>query len=280
MSTIDFRLRAATPAFVAHLRWRTDKHAQKESSHVSAAIARALPVPQLIEAMDAAGISLGVFTGRDWVGDDADWPLTNESIAHATAESAGRLIGYGGVDPRRPDVAGHCRHSIGLGLKGLCVDGFVLATGPHDPAFFPVYEACLELDVPIVITVGALPGVPAPMSASHPHNIDEVARRYPGLRILASHAGWPYTSEMLGVAFRHDNVWIENSFYHFAPGVSGLMVEAANGWLADRIMYASAFPSAPLRETLEAFAALPFTDEARRKVLHDNAASFLGLADA
>jgi predicted TIM-barrel fold metal-dependent hydrolase len=56
------------------------------------------------------------------------------------------------------------------------------------------------------------------------------------------------------------------------------MVEAANGWLADRIMYAAAFPSTPLRETLEAFTALPFTDEARRKVLHDNAASFLGLS--
>lgn len=278
MRAIDLRLRPAIPEFVAHLEWRLRHHPQPPTGPVSAALARALPPEQLIPAMDDAGIEVGVFTGRDWYGEDAAWPLTNEAIARTVDLFPQRLVGFGGVDPRRPDPGLHIRTAVeDLGLRGLCIDGFALGTNPADGRFDPVYTTCQELGVPIVITLGALPGVPVPMESSRPHHVDLVAARYPELRILLSHAGWPYTQEVLGVAFRHPNVWLENSFYHFAPGVPAAMVDAANGWLPERIMYASAFPSAPLAETLQQVAALPFTDEARDRVLYANAAAFLRL---
>ena len=230
--------------------------------------------------MDELGIRVGVFTGRDWYGEDPDWPLTNEAIAEGVSGFPDRLVGIGGLDPRRPDPTGSVRRAVqDLGLVGICVDGFALGTSPADPRFRVIYEACIEHGVPVVVTLGALPGIPSPMDASHPRHIDEVALRYRDLRIVLSHAAWPFTNEVLGVVFRHDNVWMENSFYHFAPGVQAVMVEAANEWVTRRIMFASAYPSAPLDETIERLQALPFTDEARQRMFHDNAAELLGLSD-
>lgn len=244
------------------------------------ALARALEPEALIQEMDRLDIALGVFTGRDWYGEDPEWPLTNEAIARTAAEYPDRLIGFGAVDPRRPDPVGVVRDAKqNLDLKGICIDGFVLGTNPSDPTFDPVYRACIELGLPIIITLGALPGIPTAMDASHPRHIDNVAMRYPDLRIVMSHAAWPYTLEMLGVVFRHNNVWFENSFYHFAPGVSTTMVEAINSWVTDRAMFASAFPSAPLAETIARLEAMDFTPEARHRMFHGNAHEFLGLGD-
>jgi len=278
MSIIDFRVRPATPAYIEHLNWRVARHPQASSSPVGGTFQRALPPEDLISVMDDLDIRLGVFTGRDWYGDDPDWPLTNESISETVGEFSDRFIGMGGVDPRRPDPRQSVHHAISeLNLSGICVDGFTLGTSPADPKFRTIYEACIEVDVPVVITLGALPGIPGPMDASHPRHIDEIALRYSDLRIVVSHAAFPFTSELLGVVFRHDNIWMENSFYHFAPGVPPMMVEAANEWVTDRMMFASAFPSAPLEETIDRLMALPFTEEALQRVFHDNAAELLGL---
>ena len=279
MRVIDFRLRPAIPQYLAHLEWRVAHHPQKSTSPVAPALARALAPDDLIVEMDRLGIEVGVFTARDWYGDDPNWPFTNEAIA-ATAEAyPTRLIGFGGVDPRRPDAAALVRTAKNdLGLRGICVDGFVMATSPADPAFDPIYRACVENDLPVVITLGALPAIPSPMDASHPRHVDDVAMRFGDLRIVMSHAAWPFTSEMLGVVFRHDNVWFENSFYHFAPGVPDVMVHAINEWVTDRAMFASAFPSAPLGETIERLARLDFTEEARHRMFFENARELLGLA--
>jgi predicted TIM-barrel fold metal-dependent hydrolase len=101
-----------------------------------------------------------------------------------------------------------------------------------------------------------------------------VARRFPELLIVASHAGWPFTQDMIAVAWRCENVYFENSFYHFAPG-AGLLVEAANTMISDKMLYASAYPFVPLGETLQRFGTLGFTAEVREKVLYRNAEALL-----
>jgi predicted TIM-barrel fold metal-dependent hydrolase len=274
---IDFRARPAIPEFLAHLDWRLSSQVQVQTSPVAMAKGRALAPAEMIAAMDDAGIEIAVFTSRDWWGEDPRWPLTNEAVAAVGREYPDRFVSFGAMDPRRLDARERIVKAVReLGLRGICIDPFSLEVGASDERFEIVYSTCAELGIPVNITLGALPGIPALMACSHPSHIDAVARSHPDLKIVCSHSCWPYTSEMLGVAFRHDNVWLENSFYHFAPGVSQLIVEAANSWLTERIIYASAFPSAPLKETLVRYAELPFSDRAREHVLYRNALDLLG----
>jgi predicted TIM-barrel fold metal-dependent hydrolase len=159
-------------------------------------------------------------------------------------------------------------------LLGACFDPFALEAPPDDPRFDPIYDACSKLGVPAIVTLGGWPGIPAPLRLSSPLAIDAVAKRFPDLIIIASHAGWPFVIEMIAVAWRCENVFFENSFYHFAAG-AGALVDAANSMIADKMLYASAYPFAPIGETLEQFRALPFKTDVAEKVLHINADKLL-----
>jgi predicted TIM-barrel fold metal-dependent hydrolase len=91
---------------------------------------------------------------------------------------------------------------------------------------------------------------------------------------ISPHAGWPFVLDMIAVAWRCENVFFENSFYHFTPG-AGILVNAANSMIGDKMLYASAYPFSPIGETLERFRALPFKPDVAEKVLHINADKLL-----
>src|SRR5205085_2954928 len=43
--------------------------------------------------------------------------------------------------------------------------------------------------------------------------IDEIALKFPTLKIICGHIGFPWTQEMIGVAWKHPNVFIDTSAY-------------------------------------------------------------------
>jgi len=53
--------------------------------------------------------------------------------------------------------------------------------------------------------------------------------------------------------------------------------EAANTYLADRLLFGTAFPIVPLKPMVEAFRRLPWRDEVQGKVEYSNAARPLRL---
>ena len=183
-----------------------------------------------------------------------------------------RIVGFAGVDGSRPEAAaGAVRRAVcELGLLGACFDPFLLKAAPDDERFDVIYRACSDLGVPAVVTLGGLPGIPTPLRNSSPLALDVVAKRFPDLVIIASHGGWPFPLEMIAVAWRCENVYFENSFYHFAPGAE-VLVEAANTMIGHKMLYASAYPFAPLGETLRKFRTLPFKDDVADRVLFGNA---------
>jgi hypothetical protein len=105
--------------------------------------------------------------------------------------------------------------------------------------------------------------------------IDQVASDFPELPILVRHAGWPWVREAIAVAMRHRNVYLELSLFYDFPGVEDF-VKAANFIVPDQVVYASAYPVAPL-STLDKFKELPFHREVLQKILYANACRFLGI---
>jgi len=59
-----------------------------------------------------------------------------------------------------------------------------------------------------------------------------------------------------------------------------MVVEAANTIIPDKVIFASAFPFAPMKETIDRFLKLPFKPEVLPKVLYQNAARLLKLETA
>ena len=72
--------------------------------------------------------------------------------------------------------------------------------------FYPVYVACVELDLTVFVHV-EVPG-PWPTSHQNPELLDKVALTLPDLWIVAHHIGDPWTDVSVRLAARHPNFYI------------------------------------------------------------------------
>ncbi len=270
---IDFRARPNTPEWARYLARRTRTiRTEAGGMKYGEFTADEESLDGFLKQLDNAGIERAVFAARDRSSTDPDWTLTNDFVAECVRAAPDRIVGFAGVDASNPESAAEAaRRAVrDLGLLGVCFDPFLLQAAPDNERFDVIYRACSELGVPAVVTLGGLPGIPTPLRNSTPLAIDIVAKRFPDLVLIASHGGWPFPLEMIAVAWRCENVFFENSFYHFAPGAE-VLVEAANTMIGHKMLYASAYPFAPLGETLEKFRTLPFNDGVAEKVLFGNA---------
>jgi predicted TIM-barrel fold metal-dependent hydrolase len=120
------------------------------------------------------------------------------------------------------------------------------------------------------------------MDYGRPIHLDEIAHDFPDLKIVASHAGWPWVTELVGVAWRNKNVFIETSAmrpkYYGIPG-SGYetLLHFGNSVLKDKVIFGSQWPLLPLKRTIEEIQALPLKDEVKKNWLYKNGARVLGL---
>ncbi|PYM60960.1 MAG: amidohydrolase, partial [Candidatus Rokuibacteriota bacterium] len=142
---------------------------------------------------------------------------------------------------------------------------------PSDPRFYPIYRKALELDIPVVFTMGPIVG-----KWGGPQGVDDLADEFPDLKIICSHGVWPQVTEFLALVYRHENVYLETSIYEFLPG-GDLFVQFANDVMPDKFVYASAFPFRPLSD-LTRYQQLPFKPGVLEQILWHNPARLLKLS--
>ncbi|MBW2634156.1 MAG: amidohydrolase family protein, partial [Deltaproteobacteria bacterium] len=116
------------------------------------------------------------------------------------------------------------------------------------------------------------------MDVGRPLYLDRVAIDFPELRIVASCGGWPWVPELVGVARRHQNVYIDTSShrpkYLAMPG-SGfeMLMQFGNTLLQDQIVFASGSGDLGLSigQIVKEMKELPLKDEVKEKWLYKNA---------
>lgn len=269
MTFIDFRARPNTKTYMDGIGGRSDEVTWSRPGFG--------PYPDeqdltsFLSDMDASGVELGVFTGRQaGPPDRLSAGITNDYVADCVAQSEGRLVGFASADPRlgAPAVA-ECRRGLQeLELRGISMDPQITQLAIDDRANYPLYALAAEYDVPVAITMGPVVG-----RWAEPRALDVVAQDFPSVNFVGSHACFPQVNELVALAYRRSNVYLEASIYYFFPGAEAF-IEAARTIIQDRVVYASAFPFNPLN-TIERFRSLGFEPEIERKLTHDNAARIL-----
>ena len=81
--------------------------------------------------------------------------------------------------------------------------------------------------------------------------LDRVARDFPTLKIISAHGNWPWVSQIIHVCYRRPNIYLSPDMYMHGnfPGAQDYL-NALNGFLADRFLYASAYPFLSVREVV------------------------------
>jgi len=281
---IDVRCRPPLREFreyfdIPRLTWHGRRTGAREVSRAFAEGSMEL----FFEEMKTAGIDVAVVQGRNspevFMGRKFNAAyIKNERIAELQDTYRGRIIGLAGIDPTNTihnavQETERCIRS--LGLKGIFLEpGRAWGVGPDDERLFPIYEKCLELKVPVNIMSGPYAG--PDIGVSDPLYIDRLATRYPELKILLGHGCYPFIQQILGVAFKHPNVYVSPDMYIFAPG-GNAYVEAANSTLREQIVYGSAYPLRPLIQTIEDTRNLAFKTDVLPEYLAGNAKRIFGI---
>jgi len=276
---IDFRFRPNTPETVSGIANSKMFKGMCASINFSEKM-KGQPLEEIVGELDKYNVELAVITGRDCETTYQAKP-NNDSVIEFVNKYPHKFIGFVGLDPHKGMKAlEQLKHAVTvLGLKGAAVDPYLAQIYVHDAKYYPIYAKCCELNIPIVITTGPATLVPnAIIDHVAPRYIDFVAKDFPDLKIVVSHGGYPWVNEMITIAQRNANVYVELSEYEHFPQ-SEAYIQAANTIISDKVLYASAHPFADFKETLKIYEKLPFTDEVRKKIMYKNAAKVLNLQD-
>lgn len=172
-------------------------------------------------------------------------------------------------------------HLPELNFKAVRVLPWLWNTPPNDKHYYPIYVKCIELDIPFCCQVGHTgPLMPSEPGRPIPY-IDEIALKFPKLKIVGGHIGYPWTEEMISLAWKHENVvgftvntfnlkYIDTSAYdpkYYPPQ----LVQYLKTRGKHKVMFGTNFPQLSLRQCTEHLKYLQLPEEVEANFLWKNA---------
>ncbi|MFD4603855.1 amidohydrolase family protein [Streptomyces sp. NPDC058464] len=235
----------------------------------------ALPVEVTVSALEAADVELGLAAA--WYGPDGPL-ISNEEVAGFVERSGGRLRGVAGADLANPmEGVRQLRYAIReLDFVALRIVPWLWGLPPTERLYYPLYAACVDLGVPFCTQVGHTgPLRPSETGRPIPY-VDQVALDFPELVIVCGHIGYPWTTEMIAVADKHENVYIDTSAYT-ARRYPPELVEYLRGRGRDKVMFGTNYPMITPARALEHLDDLGLDAKTRELFLSGNARRVFGL---
>lgn len=230
---------------------------------------RHLDPAQTVALMDQAGVEKLMLAA--WCRPER-WLCSNDEVAHFTRAFPERFVGVATVDLSKPVAAVHeLERAVNeLGCKALRIVPWLWKRPPNHRLYYPLYMKCIELDIPFCTQVGHTgPLMPSETGRPVPY-LDEVALDFPELRIVAGHIGHPWTDEMIGLAWKHDNVYIDTSAYlprYYPPQLLHFMQSYGQA----KVLFGSNFPQLSLEKCMTQVQELGLSDEVLGKFVQGNA---------
>ena len=224
---------------------------------------------EMIQQMDAAGIALALLSAWHRPG---KWIFSNDQVAEFIRLYPDRFVGVASVDLEKPVAAvRELERAVRvLGFKALRVLPWLWNRPPNDKLYFPLYVKCIELDIPFCTQVGHTgPLMPSEPGRPIPY-LDEVALTFPELRIVGGHIGYPWTDEMIGLAWKHENVFIDTSAYlprYYPPA----LLQFLKTYGKDKVLFGTNFPQLTFARCVEQAKALDRPEAARSAFFQGNA---------
>jgi hypothetical protein len=210
-------------------------------------------------------------------------PIPHEYVAEMVRRFPGTFIGFAGVDPWKGKAAiDELERAVReLGLRGAKFQQAAQAFFPNDRRFYPLWEKCVELDIPVLFhcgTTGLGAGMPGGMGIRlkyiDPLPIDDVAADFPELTIICAHPAWPWTEVAIAMAIHKANVFVDLSGWSpkYFPQE---LVREINSRLQDKALFGTDYPFIKPDRWLRDFERLELKEEVRRKILLENARKVL-----
>lgn len=239
----------------------------------------------VMKLLDDAGIGRSLITGFDEWSSVHETFIPNDLVAGLAERHPDRFVPFAGVDPLKgSDAPRELEHwVVERGFRGLSLRPFMIGLPAADRRYYPLYAKCVELQVPLSIHTSANWTTVSPSDLGHPRHIDTVAADFPELRIVMSHAGYPWVLEACLLAWKYPNVYLE-----LAAHRPRYLATAGTGWepllrfgqttIRDKVLFGTGWflLGRPPAQILDEFRRLPLAEGVLELWLGANAEALLG----
>lgn len=278
MKVIDFRLRPPYGEFRSNWYFAKDnlKSFAMQTGIPTSESADKMDMDLLLKDMDDCEIEIGVVGARTCLGLGYE---INDTLVDLNKNFADRFVTAAAIDYH------DLRHTSEIITK-YCTNGSCrgIAMEPgfdanpmrfDDRRLYPVFERCQNENLFISYTTGM--GFDR-LSRSTPVAVDNVARDFPDLKIIVSHACFPWVNEMAWICLTTKNVYMMPDMYIFNhPGSQDYIQCIKNDLINQKCIFGSAFPLTDIREALRQTLSWGIPKENLENYLYNNAAKVLGL---
>ncbi len=199
--------------------------------------------------------------------------LPESAVGELVAEYPERFVGLAGINPLSgmEGVRTLERAVRDYGFKGAHVHPFGFGIPLNQREWWPFYTKCAELDIPVMFQAGHSAEF-MPSACGKPILLDDIAIWFPELRLVGGHTGWPWTEELIAMAWKHPNVYIGVSGHapkYWDPKLVRFLNARRRG--IGKVLWGTDYPLISHAESLEQIDRLALKPEARRALLHDTA---------
>jgi hypothetical protein len=217
--------------------------------------------------------------------------VPNDYVAEYVAAHPEKLTGFASVDPGRPGSVRELERAVASGLRGLKLAPTYQDFDPLGPAAAEVYEAAAALRLPVIWHQGTTFVRQAQLRYALPIQLDDVAIRFPELRIVIAHMGHPWVDEALVVVRKHPNLFADVSALYTRPWqLYNALVSACEYRVTDRLLFGTDWPFGTVPDTLAGLRSinrltegtgLPrVPDDVIERIVHQPTLELLGLASS
>ena len=171
-----------------------------------------------------------------WVPDDA--------VAEYVSQHPDKLLGFLSLDPTQPGWQEELRRGHqDLRLKGVKLLPMYAGFRPNQPELNYLWEYAGQHNLPVLLHTGTTFIDRAPIECTLPRHLDDVAPRFPDVKIILAHLSHPYEGECVAVIRKHPNLFADCSALHYRPFQlyhSLMLVQEYGVW--DKVLFGTDYP--------------------------------------
>ncbi len=179
--------------------------------------------------------------------------VDDQYVADYVAAHPKTLLGFLSVDPTQDGWLEelHVGHEK-LGLRGIKLLSMYAGFRPDDSRLDPLWSYAQTHCLPVLLHTGTTFVAQAPLECTLPRHLDDVAIRFPEVKIILAHLGHPYEGECVAVIRKHPNVYADISALHYRPFQfyhSLMLVQEYGVW--DKVFFGTDYPFTTVNSTID-----------------------------
>ena len=226
-------------------------------------------VEAFLREMDVAGVSMSLISA--WHGPSGNL-ISNDEVEAAVDVAPERLRGFVSVDLFDPMAAVReirVRAKTGK-FVGVRLLPWLWDLPPNDRRYYPVYTACIDAGLPFCTQIGHTGPLRRSEHGRPIPYLEDVLLDFPELVVVGGHVGFPWVDEVVSLAHKFPNFFVDTSAYalHRLPEGFLRFVKAEG---KTRVMFGTNWPMLSATRCLAKLDTLEMEVETKALFLSGNA---------